>query len=308
MAASQAMPQMRVDPLTGRLVAVAPGRSARPGADAPRLEPVTDEELDACPFCEGREDQTPPEVLALPSEGRAPNTPGWSVRVVPNKYPAFERQEVVVHSPRHVRSLAELEGGHRSLIVAAWTSRAQAARQEGFAYQQVVVNEGRAAGASLPHSHSQLAWFREHPPVPASERTKAGACAVCELIRKELDSGTLGIAEADNAVVALCAPAGRVPYEILVAPIAHEPEPWGMPLEVGLDLAVLALRRLCAVEGQVPYNLWLHCAPFGGDGHWHLELVPRLTVFAGLELGAGIYVNTLAPEEAASRLRATHVE
>lgn len=274
----------------------------------PRIEPLQPGELDECPFCEGREDRTPPEVLALPSEGRAPNTPGWTVRVVPNLYPAVERQEVVVHSPRHVRSLAELGSGDRSLVVDAWARRAQAARREGFAYQQVVVNEGRAAGASLPHSHSQLAWFRERPPVPASERTEAGACAVCQLVRAELDSPTLGIAEADNAVVALCAPAGRVPYETLVAPIAHEPEPWGMPLEVGLDLAVLALRRLRALEGHVAFNLWLHCAAFGGDGHWHLELVPRLTVFAGLELGAGIYVNTLAPEEAAKRLRAAHVE
>jgi len=75
---------LRVDPLSGRLVAVAPGRAGRPGANAARIDPPTDEELETCPFCEGREDQTPPEVLVLPeTPGRAPNTPGWSVRVVP---------------------------------------------------------------------------------------------------------------------------------------------------------------------------------------------------------------------------------
>ncbi|HUH21298.1 MAG TPA: hypothetical protein VLZ09_05455, partial [Gaiellaceae bacterium] len=89
-------------------MAVAPGRSGRPGAEQPRLGPPTEEELESCPFCEGREDRTPPEVLALAPDDREPDTPGWSVRVVPNKYPAFERQEVVVHSPQHRRSIAEL--------------------------------------------------------------------------------------------------------------------------------------------------------------------------------------------------------
>src|SRR6187549_2866101 len=104
------MTDLRVDPLSGRLVAVAPGRSGRPGADTARVDPPTEQELETCPFCEGREDQTPPEVLVLPeTPGREPNTAGWSVRVVPNKYPAFANPEVVVHSPRHARSLAELD-------------------------------------------------------------------------------------------------------------------------------------------------------------------------------------------------------
>jgi UDPglucose--hexose-1-phosphate uridylyltransferase len=222
---------------------------------------------------------------------------------VPNLYPALERQEVVIHTPRHARSLVELDGGERSLVAGAWTRRAEAARAEGFGYLQILVNEGREAGASLSHSHSQLAWFREQPPAVASERTAAGDCGVCELLRDASTLQTVKLAEADGIVVALCHPAGRAPYEILVAPYAHEPEPWGQPLEIALDQAVRVLRRLHALEGPVPANLWVHCAPFGGDGHWHLELVPRLTVFAGLELGAGLYVNTLPPVEAADRLR-----
>jgi UDPglucose--hexose-1-phosphate uridylyltransferase len=223
--------------------------------------------------------------------------------VVPNLYPALERQEVAIHTPRHARSLVELDSGELSNVAGAWTSRAEAARGEGFGYLQVLVNEGTDAGASLPHSHSQLVWFREQPPVAKSERTYAESCGVCELLHDRSTTRSLSLAEADNAILALSHPAGRAPYEILVAPCAHEPEPWGMPLEIGLDLAVSELRRLHSVEGAVPMNLWLHCAPFGGDGHWHLELVPRLTVFAGLELGAGIYVNPLAPEQAAESLR-----
>jgi UDPglucose--hexose-1-phosphate uridylyltransferase len=223
--------------------------------------------------------------------------------VVPNLYPAVERQEVVVHTPRHARSLVELNGGELARIAGAWTSRAAVACAEGFTYLQVLVNEGADAGSSLPHTHSQLAWFREQPAVPAGERTRSGDCAVCELLGDAATTRLLGLADAESKVLALCHPVARAPYEILIAPYAHEPEPWGMPLEVALDLAASCLRRLHHVEGPVPMNLWLHCAPFGGDGHWHLELVPRLTVFAGLELGAGVYVNTLPPEEAAERLK-----
>ncbi len=284
-------------------MAIAPGRAKRPGTARKTLEPVTPEELEQCPFCEGHEEQTPPEVFAYGAAGRNPDAPGWSVRVVPNLYPALERQEVVIHTPRHARSLVELGGDERSLVTGAWTHRAEAARAEGFGYLQILVNEGRDAGASLSHSHSQLAWFREQPPAVASERTADGDCGVCELLGDASTLQPVMLAEADGIVVALCHPAGRAPYEILVAPYAHEPEPWGQRLEIALDQAVGVLRRLHALEGPVPVNLWMHCAPFGGDGHWHLELVPRLTVFAGLELGAGLYVNTLPPREAADRLR-----
>jgi UDPglucose--hexose-1-phosphate uridylyltransferase len=227
------------------------------------------------------------------------------VRVVPNLYPAVERQEVVVHAPHHVRALADLDGGELAAVAAAWTLRAEAARAAGFGYLQTLVNEGAAAGASLGHSHSQLAWFRQQPPVPAQERTDRDDCAVCELVRVERADGSRVLAESEgeHAVVAFCHPAGRLPYEVLVAPVAHAPEPWGFAIEQGLDLVAGVLRRLRHAEGAVPYNALLHCAPFGGDGHWHVELVPRLTILAGLELGAGVYVNTLAPEDAALSLR-----
>ena len=235
--------------------------------------------------------------------------PGWSVRVFPNLYPALERQEVVVHVPRHAHSLADLSSEELALVARAWQLRAQAAREEGFAYLQVLVNEGRGAGASRRHTHSQLVWFRDHPPGPASERTARGDCGVCELLASELDVAR-GVGQADGEAFAFSHPAGRLPYELFVAPAAHQPEPWDqMPLfEKALDLLVVGLHSLRAVEGPLPVNVWLHCAPFGGDGHWHLELVPRLTILAGLELGAGIYVNSLDPDEAARRLRTARRE
>jgi UDPglucose--hexose-1-phosphate uridylyltransferase len=281
--------------LTGRLVAVAPDRSRRPGADAPGLDPVTDEELDACPFCEGREDRTPPEVLALPAGEREPSTPGWLVRVVPNKYPAFERQEVVVHSPEHVRSIAELDAAQLGLVAEAWRLRAAAAREDG---KQLFagVNEGRAAGASLLHSHSQLVWLDAEPPAVTAER--GDGCRLCDYLELERGEGTRVVEQRDGLLL-LCPYASRAPYECLVAPLEHEGDGFGSPLlGAALDLAAEALRRLAAAEGPRPANLWLH-----EGGHWHLELLPRLTVMASLELGAGLYVNTLAPERAAETLR-----
>jgi UDPglucose--hexose-1-phosphate uridylyltransferase len=276
---------------------MAPGRSGRPGASAPFLDPVTDEEVETCPFCEGREERTPPESLALPNEGREPDTPGWSVRVVPNLYPAFERQEVVVHAPFHARSLVELDRARVELIAEAWRLRAAAAQAEGFEHVFAFVNEGKAAGASLMHSHSQLLGLREQPPVSAAEQ-EGDACRICDHLVRERADGSRVVLEQDGLVL-LCPYASRVPFECLVAPLEHEGSGFQSPLlGGGLALAVEALRRLDALDGPRPANLWLH-----EGGHWHLELLPRLTVFASIELGAGLYVNTLPPEEAARTLR-----
>jgi UDPglucose--hexose-1-phosphate uridylyltransferase len=254
---------------------MAPGRVRRPGAAAP-----VEDELAACPFCAGREDRTPPETLRLPADGP------WRVRVVPNLYPAVERQEVVVHTPEHVRSIAELADDQLSLVAAAWRLRARTANEHGFAYVHALVNEGRVAGSSLPHTHSQLVWLHEVPPVPAQEHHLAG-----------LLEGT-PVLERDGLVL-LCPRAGRSPYEMLIAPADPARNAFESPLLAGaLQLAAEGVRRLRALEPDAPLNLWLH------DGDWwHLELLPRLTVLAGLELGAGIYVNTVPPEEAAERLR-----
>jgi len=207
-------------------------------------------------------------------------------------FPAVERQEVVVHSPWHARSVAELDDGELALVAEAWQLRAE---DRGGSYVHALVNEGADAGSSLPHTHSQLVWLDEPPPAVADEQAAcAGECPLCRAVDEQLL-----IAERDGVVLS-AAWAGRLPYELLVAPVEHEADPWTSPrLAIALALAAEGLRRLRAVEGARPANLWLHAA-----GHWHLEVLPRLAVLAGLELGGGVYVNTLAPEEAASRLRA----
>jgi UDPglucose--hexose-1-phosphate uridylyltransferase len=268
---SPTLGELRRDPESGRIAVIAPGRAKRPGAGRAVLEPPTAEELESCPFCAGHEDRTPPQTLVLPEHG------DWRVRVVPNLYPALDWQEVVVHSRRHVRSIAELENEELELVAEAWRRRAGA--HPGYVH--ALINEGREAGSSLPHSHSQLVWL---PEAPARRKRPRGEPFL----------------ERDG-LVALCPWASRLPYEAVVAPA--RPEPGGLESErLGAALQLLAhlVRRLHALEGPVPLNAWLE----HGDLDWHLVLLPRLTVLAGLELGAGIFVNTLPPEEAAVRLGA----
>jgi UDPglucose--hexose-1-phosphate uridylyltransferase len=213
---------------------------------------------------------TPPQTLVLPEDG------AWRVRVVPNLYPALERQEVVVHSPRHVRSIAELEEDEVELVAEAWRRRRDA---EPDGYLHALINEGREAGSSLPHSHSQLAWLpAPPPPEPALE-------------------GDV-VVEQDGVVVRSPRLA-RLPYELAIAPADPERDGLHSPL-LGPALRLLAemVGRLRELEGAVPLNAWLHDA-----GAWRIVLLPRLSILAGLELGAGVYINTLPPEDAAERLR-----
>ena len=276
--------ELRRDPLSGRLVVVAPGRSKRPGAFRRSPLEVTQEELDSCPFCAGREERTPPETLRIPA-----GADEWKVRVVPNLYPAFQGQEVVIHTPRHCHFLAELTDEEIAVVAEAWQARADS--RDG--YLHAFVNERSEAGASLPHTHSQLVWFDESPPEVERE-LRPGWCRVCD----PPGGDRLVIAQRDD-VVLRAAWAGRMPYELYVAPRQHEGDPWTSDkLAPALQLAAEGLRRLHGLEGPCPMTLWLHAS-----GHWHVEVVPRLTVLAGIELGAGYFVNPLPPETAAEALR-----
>jgi UDPglucose--hexose-1-phosphate uridylyltransferase len=249
---------------------IAPARAKRPGAARPLLDPPGPDELDSCPFCAGHEEMTPPQTLVLPGEG------DWKVRVVPNLYPALERQEVVVHSRRHIRSIAEAEDDELELVAEAW--RRRAADEPGHVFP--LLNEGREAGASLAHSHSQLVWLPEPAPMRARPRAEP-------------------VLERDGLAVT-CPWASRVPYETVIAPIKPDADPLSSAwLPSALKLLAELVRRLQRLEGRVPLNAWLE----RGSDDWRLVLFPRLNVLAGLELGAGIHVNTLAPEEAATRIR-----
>lgn len=265
------MADIRHDPTTGRWSAIAPGRAHRPGAVTPASNDPS-----SCPFCAGHEDRTPPETLRL---GDGPT--GWSVRVVPNLYPALERQEVVIHGPAHVHSFGELNDATIALVAEAWQRRARDVG--GICFP--LLNEGHDAGASLSHSHSQLAWLPAAAPTVIVER---GLPATIEILERD-------------GVTAGCPVASRVAYEVLIAPSRNESGGLRSDLLApALQLLAEIVRRLQRVRGEplVPLNAWLHDGP-----HWHLELFPRTTRLAGLELGAGVYIDPVAPERAAAELR-----
>jgi len=270
-----------------------PGRAGRPGAIGRTLragDPAT------CPFCEGNERLTPPELAVYGRDRGAADGPGWTVRVVPNKFPAFEGQEVVIHGPHHATALADLAPGVLETTAAAWLDRRRHHRAAGARHLLVAVNEGAAAGASLEHSHSQIVPFADPPPVIGRElEAFAAGCPLCE--------PPSNVVYRENGLISFCPPWARMPYETWIAPAAHQRRaPFDGALAAALGDMATRYRRLLGAE--TAWNAIVHDAPLSGEApfHWHLELLPRLTVAAAVELGAGIWVNVVEPERAAAEL------
>ncbi len=361
------MPEIRIDPLSGQRTIVAGERSRRPGGE-PRCEPPEPIDVERDPFAEGHEDRTPPELFAVrPGGGQAgeagpggagaggdPDTPGWTVRVVPNLYPALEPEmgeagagdesnhsdehardkaecahpsrggpagselftalpargahEVIVNGPQSVLSLADLPSEQVAAAVVMWRARMLA--HADSAYVQLIVNERREAGASLPHTHAQLYALDFVPADVARERERAGAYTTRtmghdlleDLVAEEVRRCERIVAIDDESV--LLAPyASRVPFQLMLAP--RRPCPRFETDVVGAQLLHDGLSRLARLLGSSPpLNLWVRTAPRGVEHFcWRIDIAPRLTHLAGLELSTGLNLNIVAPEHAASLLR-----
>ncbi len=330
------MPEVRVDPLSGHRTIVAGERSLRPGG-APTCgapDPI-DRERD--PFAEGHEDRTPPELYAVRPGGGAPNSPGWTVRVVPNLYPALTpgdpeqpgtaeplpglreelfvatpaagAHEVIVNGPQSVLSLAELPAAQVASAMEVWRERMQV--HADSAYLQLIVNERREAGASLPHTHAQLYALNFVPAEVARERERAGAYTtrtmgqslLGDLVAEEVRLRERIVAIDEDAV--LMAPYGsRLPFQLMLAPR----RPRARFEEDGPTGAALLHDGLCRLARHLgsspPLNLWVRTAPLGAEHFcWRIDVMPRLTHLAGLELSTGVNLNIVAPEHAAALLR-----
>lgn len=337
------MPELRIDPLSGLRTIVAGERAGRPGAGF-TVEPRPPIDADADPFLEGHEDRTPPEVHALRPDGGAPDTPGWLVRVVPNLYPALDPEgddtappadplasgrgqpalfasrpaigghEVIVNSPGPHASLAELDGGQLETAMDVWRERMRA-HAERAEYVHVIVNEGREAGASLPHTHAQLYALGFVPAAIARERERftawhertQGRNLLEDLVQEEVRLRERLVA-VDKEAVAICPYAARVPFQVQIVPRrprARFEDDGPLAAELLLDV----LRRLEAVFGALPpFNMWVRTAPRGAAAFcWRIDLLPRLAQLAGLEMGAGVNLNIVPPERAAEQLRAASV-
>lgn len=307
-------PQLRKDPIVDRWVLIAPERAARPGALVANADEVPDDAAD-CPFCEGRELRTPPELFALRDAKSKPNSPGWKVRVVPNQFPAVRgdlgSHELIVECPDHEVSWSAMSTKQISLVLRVIRDRMMARRQEGiWNYGQWFKNHGTAAGASLAHAHSQLLCLQDVPKAlhdeSAAIRDRHGECVFCKLTDSELADGAR-IVRAHSHFVAIAAVAGRFPFETWLLPRTHQACFDQVPdesLEALATELLWLLRRLDDVVGKPGYNLVLHNGPWNGtDFHWHYELLPRITGIAGFEIGAGMFINPITPEDAAKRLR-----
>jgi UDPglucose--hexose-1-phosphate uridylyltransferase len=355
MAAEKPKPEIRLDQLTGLRTILAPARADRP-FDFGGLPTEENEEAAAnCPFCEGREEKTPPETWADRPGGGEPDTPGWRVRAVPNLYPALAQtyeddaaasaesgaddgltatgdplraasrgrepdlfkasvatgfHEVIVNSPRHRTSLGQLDDSELSVALAGWRTR-MSEHAERAAYVQLIVNDGKEAGASLEHSHAQLYALGFVPAQVARERERfasynqhtMGGDLLAEIASEEVRRRERLVAIDDDALL-ICPWASRSPFELRIIP--RQPAPsFEADGEVGLGMLRAALRALEARFDRVPQlNAWTLTAPRGVEQfHWHLDIAPRIAIRAGFEMSTGVELNVFPPERAAGELR-----
>jgi UDPglucose--hexose-1-phosphate uridylyltransferase len=326
------VPELRVDPLTGLKSIIAASRATRPGGGF-AVDPPDPIDPEKDPFAPGNEDRTPPEVYAVRPNGGGPDQPGWVTRVVPNLYPALAadaeepepqanpdlftaqaahgHHEVIVNAPDAVTSLTDLEVDQVASAMDTWRARMRA--HADAACRHLIVNERREAGASLPHTHAQLYALAFVPAAIARERERAAAYAsrtmggdlLGDLVQEEVRRRARIVAIDDEAV-AMAPYASRVPFQLMLAPrrprLRFEDDgPTGAAL---LHDVLSRLRR--RLGASPPLNLWVRTAPRGAEHFcWRIDIVPRLTHLAGLELGAGVNLCVVAPEQAAAELRET---
>ncbi len=333
------MPELRKDPITGRWVIISTDRAKRP-TDFVRSS-VTIEGKGFCPFCSGNESKTPPEILAYGRNGGGRNTPGWSIRVVPNKFPAlgiegdldregegmFDRMngvgahEVIIETPNHQCTLATLP--QRAFEEMLWVYRERVLdlkNDRRFRYILIFKNHGEAAGASLEHSHSQLIALPIVPKRVLEELEGARhyyrekeRCIFCDVIHQEIESAVRVVAEND-LFITLAPYAPRFPFETWLLPKQHGSSFENNHSSVYASLAQAFkdhLMRMDAVLDHPAYNFVLHTSPIGEERnehyHWHFEIMPKLTKVAGFEWGTGFYICPTPPEEAARFLREADV-
>jgi len=328
------MPELRKDPIIGRWVIISTERGKRPsdfGRTEKRISPKV------CPFCPGNESATPKEIIAYRPDGSEPNTPGWTLRVVSNKYPAliiegdltrepmgiYDRMngigahEVIIESPSHDLDLPDLPVKEVRNVLWAYRERClDLQRDHRFKYILLFKNHGKAAGASVEHTHSQLIATPIIPKRVAEELLGARKyhdykerCIFCDIIRQEISDQDRIVSESES-FIAFEPYASRFPFETWLMPKAHISNYIETDIEMYEEMAAIlkdVLMRLKIGLANPSYNYVIHTAPVGEEYrefyHWHIEIIPKLTRVAGFEWGTGFYINPTRPEDAAQFLR-----
>jgi UDPglucose--hexose-1-phosphate uridylyltransferase len=328
------MPELRKDPIIGRWVIISTERGKRP-SDFPSAPKRRGNKL--CPFCPGNESATPPEILAFRPNSSEPNKPGWTLRVISNKFPAlmiegdlnregrgiFDKMngvgahEVIIETPDHDKDLVDLDEKQVQDIIWAYRERTIDLKKDPrFRYILIFKNQGESAGASLEHSHSQLIATPIVPKRVTEELEGAGKyyeykerCIFCDIIRQEISENERVVLQNDS-FISIEPFAPRFPFETWILPRKHSPAFEEIKREEIPALAIIlkeTLQRLAKALNHPPYNYVLHTSPVdlehNEEYHWHIEIMPKLTRVAGFEWGTGFYINPTAPEDAATYLK-----
>lgn len=333
------MSELRRDPVDGRWVIIAAERRKRP-VDFYTQE-YKEESAENCPFCPGKENQTPPEIYAIREPNSMPNGPGWQLRVTPNKFPAlrvegdihregvgyFDKMsgigahEVIIETPDHAIRRSAMTPHQMENVFRAYRERIVDLRHDPrFKYVLVFKNYGEAAGASLAHPHAQLIALPILPKHILEEMAGAREyyrykerCIFCDIIQQESDMKDRLVTQNDG-FIAISPWAPIFPFEVWILPKHHDSCFEDCDPKQLTNLGAISLevhKRLDQALRRPHYNSILHNSPFDEQYnnyyHWHIEIMPRLTRTAGFEYGSGFYINPVPPEEAAQFLREVEV-
>lgn len=262
----------------------------------------------------------------------------WFLQTVPNKYPAIRESAIcplpekrglyemmegvgfheVVITRDHKKSIGLMNSGEATIVLRAYRARFEALKdEECVEYISVFHNHGSEAGASVFHPHSQIIAI---PVIPQDvSRSIAGSlnyferhkkCVHCEIIHFEIEERARIVYE-NEKFIAFCPYVSRTAFEVRIFPKIHTPEfesSQDDDLALAGDALRAVLRKLYKGLRNPPYNFFIHTAPtsdgmYYGHYHWHIEIIPKTAVWAGFEIGTGIEISTVAPEEAAKFLR-----
>ncbi len=332
------MPELRRDPITGRWIII--------NNDSPKGPEEYEVENNAkkgknCAFCAGNEKMTPPEIVAYTKIKRDRDSAGWTLRVVPNKFPALQIEgaldkigvgifdmmngvgahEVIIETTAHNKEIADRDEAEIKDLIWAYRDRSLDLRKDSrFKYVLIFKNYGFSAGASLEHPHSQLIALPFAPKRVTGEIEGAEKyfayrerCVYCDMITQEAGEKELTICENKN-FVAFTPFVSRFPYEVWIMPKEHSSDFSQIQIEGVNDLASImkeALLRIQKLLKDPSYNYIIHTTPLDDpireDYHWHIEIMPRLTKVAGFEWGTGFYINPTPPELAAKTLKAVKI-
>lgn len=337
------MPELRQNPVTGQWVIIATERARRPQRSEEIKEAVhIKHHDDKCFFCFGNEETTPPEIYSERINENDPDTPGWLIRVVNNKFAALNMKEnfliqnydslykysyatgtaeVVIETPHHSKTISKQSLEEITRVLRAYQLRYKALKKEPeIKYILLFRNCGALAGASLEHPHSQIIGVPVIPPDINTELSgaqsyyeKNGRCVFCDMIQQEI-AEKLRIIYENELFIAFEPYASRYPFETQIFPKFHSSmyeNLNNLQLESLAEVLKASLYKIDEGLDNPPYNYFIHTAPtqqnVEGFYHWHLEIIPKLTIAAGFELGTGMFINVTIPEQCADFLHQIEV-